>query len=71
MSTSATQPGTTTRAGRSGKGLGIAAAALAIVIAAGFVFAVNQGNEVTGVQTELSRSGADRCRSPCRTGSAE
>jgi hypothetical protein len=47
MSTSATQPGTTTRAGRSGKGLGIAAAALAIVIAAGFVFAVNQGNEVT------------------------
>ena len=54
MSTSATQPGTTTRAGRSGKGLGIAAAALAIVIAAGFVFAVNQGNEVTGVQTELS-----------------
>ena len=54
MSTSATQPGTTTRTGRSGKGLGIAAAALAIVIAAGFVFAVNQGNEVTGVQTELS-----------------
>jgi hypothetical protein len=47
MSTSATQPGTTTRAGRSGKGLGIAAAALAIVIAAGFVFAVNQGNEAT------------------------
>jgi hypothetical protein len=56
MSTSATQPGTTTRAGRSGKGLGIAAAALAVVIAAGFVFAVNQGNEVTesGVQSELS-----------------
>jgi hypothetical protein len=56
MSTSATQPGTTTKAGRSGKGLGIAAAALAIVIAAGFVFAVNQGNEVTGsaVQSELS-----------------
>jgi hypothetical protein len=48
MSTSATQPGTTTRTGRSGKGLGIAAAALAIVIAAGFVFAINQGNEVTG-----------------------
>jgi uncharacterized protein YdhG (YjbR/CyaY superfamily) len=56
MSTSATQPGTTTRAGRSGKGLGIAAAALAIVIAAGFVFAVNQGNEVTGsgVENELT-----------------
>ncbi len=48
MSTSATQSGTTTRAGRSGKGLGIAAAALAVVIAAGFVFAANQGNnEVT------------------------
>ena len=46
MSTSATQPGTTTKAGRSGKGLGIAATALAIVIAAGFVFAVNEGNEV-------------------------
>ena len=34
--------------GRSGKGLGIAATALAVVIAAGFVFAINQGNEVTG-----------------------
>jgi hypothetical protein len=45
MSTSATQSGTTTRAGRSGKGLGIAAAALAVVIAAGFVFAINQGND--------------------------
>jgi len=56
MSTSATQSGTTTKAGRSGKGLGIAAAALAVVIAAGFVFAVNQENEVTGsgVQSELS-----------------
>ena len=48
MSTSAAQPGTTTRTGRSGKGLGIAATALAVVIAAGFVFAINQGNEVTG-----------------------
>ena len=47
MSTSATQPGTTTRAERSGKGLGVAAAALAVVIAAGFVFAINQGNEPT------------------------
>ncbi|HEU5114092.1 MAG TPA: hypothetical protein VFU96_12315 [Acidimicrobiia bacterium] len=56
MSTSATQPGTTTRAGRSGKGLGIAAAALAVVIAAGFVFAVNQGNDATrsAVQSEPS-----------------
>ena len=47
MSTSATQSGTTTRAGRSGKGLGFAAAALAVVIAAGFVFALNQGDEVS------------------------
>jgi hypothetical protein len=47
MSTSAAQPGTTTRTGRSGKGLGIAATALAVVIAAGFVFAINQGNDVT------------------------
>jgi hypothetical protein len=47
MSTSATQSGTTTGAGRSGKGLGFAAAALAVVIAAGFVFALNQGNGAT------------------------
>jgi hypothetical protein len=47
MSTSATQSGTTTGAGRSGKGLGFAAAALAVVIAAGFVFALNQGNQAT------------------------
>jgi hypothetical protein len=47
MSTSATQTGTTTGAGRSGKGIGFAAAALAVVIAAGFVFALNQGNEAT------------------------
>ena len=62
MSTSATQPGTTTRAGRSGKGLGIAAAALAIVIAAGFVFAVNQGNEVNEsvVQSGPAQIAADR-----------
>jgi hypothetical protein len=46
MSTSATQSGTTTT-GRSGKGLGFAAAVLAVVIAAGFVFALNQGNEAT------------------------
>jgi hypothetical protein len=46
MSTSATQSGTTTT-GRSGKGLGFAAAALAVVIAAGFVFALNQGDEAT------------------------
>jgi hypothetical protein len=47
MSTSATQSGTTTGAGRSGKGIGFAAAALAVVIAAGFVFALNQGNDAT------------------------
>jgi hypothetical protein len=45
MSTSATQSGTTT--GRSGKGIGFAAAVLAVVIAAGFVFALNQGNDAT------------------------
>ena len=62
MSTSATQPGTTTRAGRSGKGLGIAAAALAVVIAAGFVFAVNQGNEVdeSVVQSGPAQIAAER-----------
>jgi len=47
MSTSATYSGTTTKAGRSGRGLGMAAVALAIVIATGVVFAVNQGNEAT------------------------
>lgn len=47
MSASATYSGTTTKAGRSGRGLGMAAAALAVVIAAGVVFAVNQGNEAT------------------------
>jgi hypothetical protein len=47
MSTSATQSGTRARVGGSGRGLGIASAALAVVIAAGFVFAVNQGNEAT------------------------
>ena len=62
MSTSATQPGTTTRAGRSGKGLGIAAAALTVVIAAGFVFAVNQGNEVdeSVVQSGPAQIAAER-----------
>ncbi len=62
MSTSATQSGTTTRAGRSGKGLGIAVAALAVVIAAGFVFTVNQGNnEVTVSAAErAARIASDR-----------
>ena len=52
MSTSATHSGTTTRAGRSGKGLGFAAAGLAVVIAAGFVFAVNQGPDVTATDAQ-------------------
>ena len=47
MSASATYSGTTTKAGRTGRGLGMAAAALAVVIASGVVFAVNQGNEAT------------------------
>ena len=47
MSASATYSGTTTKAGRSGRGLGMAAVALAVVIATGVVFAVNQGNEAT------------------------
>ena len=56
MSTSATHSGTTPRVGRSGRGLGTAAAALAVVIAAGFVFAVNQGNETTvsGVEARMA-----------------
>ena len=70
MSTSATQPGTTTRAGRSGKGLGIAAAGLAVVIAAGFVFAINQGNEVDESVVQRVRAGADRCRASRRAGAA-
>lgn len=62
MSTSATHSGTTTRAGRSGKGLGIAAAALAVVIAAGFVFSVNQGNEptVSNASERAAQIAADR-----------
>jgi hypothetical protein len=62
MSTSATQSGTTTGAGRSGKGLGFAAAALAVVIAAGFVFALNQGNEanVTDASTRAAEIAAQR-----------
>ncbi len=62
MSTSATQPGTTTGVGRSGKGLGFAAAALAVVIAAGFVFALNQGDEasVSNASTRAAEIASDR-----------
>jgi hypothetical protein len=60
MSTSATQSGTTT--GRSGKGLGFAAAVLAVVIASGFVFALNQGNDATvsNASTRAAQAEADR-----------
>ncbi len=47
MSTSVIHPGTTRSAGPSGRFVGLAAAALAAVIALGFVFAANQGNEAT------------------------
>ncbi|HEU4917710.1 MAG TPA: hypothetical protein VFV13_14215 [Acidimicrobiia bacterium] len=62
MSTSATQPGTTTGVGRSGKGLGVAAAALAVVIAAGFVLALNQGDEasVSNASTRAAEIASDR-----------
>ena len=62
MSTSATQSGTTTGVGRSGKGLGFAAAALAVVIAVGFVFAFNQGDEVTvsNASTRAAEIASDR-----------
>jgi len=72
MSTSATQSGTTPRVGRSGRGLGIASAALAVVIAAGFVFAVNQGNEATvsGVEARINEA-AFQAESDRLTGLAE
>ena len=62
MSTSATQSGTTIGAGRSGKRLGFAAAALAVVIAAGFVFALNQGNDATvsNASTRAAEIAAER-----------
>ena len=44
MSTSVIHPGTTPQTGRSGRFLGLAAGALAVVITLGFVFAVNQRN---------------------------
>jgi hypothetical protein len=60
MSTSVTRSGTTT--GRSGRGLGFAAAALAVVIAGGFVFALNQGNDATtsNASTQAAEIAAQR-----------
>ncbi len=57
MSTSVIHPGTTPQAGRSGRFIGLAAVALAAVIAVGFVLAANQRNEntVTRVEAVLSQ----------------
>ena len=49
-----TNVGTTSGSGRSGRFLGMAAAGLAVVIAAGFVFALNSGNEPTAVPAHPS-----------------
>ena len=72
MSTSATQSGTTPRVKGSGRGLGIASAALAVVIAVGIVFAVNQGNEATvsGVEARINEP-AFQAESDRLTGLAE
>jgi len=72
MSTSVTRTGTPSRVGGSGRGLGIAATALAVVIAAGFVFAVNQGNEpTTGVVDARINEPAFQAESDRLTGLAE
>ena len=72
MSTSVTRTGTPSRVGGSGRGLGIAATALAVVIAAGFVFAVNQGNEATtGVVDARINEPAFQAESDRLTGLAE
>ncbi|MGH8914476.1 MAG: hypothetical protein ACRDZM_08175 [Acidimicrobiia bacterium] len=57
MSTRVIQPGTTPKAGRSGRFLGMAAVGLAVVIAGGFVFAANQRSEdtVSRVEAVLSQ----------------
>lgn len=47
MSLSATQSGTTRRSEGSGRSFGVAAAVLAVLIAVGVVYTVNQGNETT------------------------
>jgi len=56
MSTSVIHPGTTRSAGPSGRFVGLAAAGLAAVIALGFVFASNQGNEVTAGDVVISQA---------------
>jgi hypothetical protein len=60
MSTSVIHPGTTRSAGPSGRFVGLAAAALAAVIALGFVFSANQGNEATESVTESRVSQAEK-----------
>ena len=60
MSTSVIHPGTTRSAGPSGRFVGLAAAALAVVIALGFVFAANQGNEATESATVSRVSQAEK-----------
>ncbi len=49
MSTNVVRPATTSGSGRPSRFLGVAAAGLAVVVAIGVVFTVNQGNDVTGV----------------------
>lgn len=58
MSTSVINPGTTRSAGPSGRFVGLAAAGLAAVIALGFLFASNQGKEVTESEVDLRVSQA-------------
>jgi len=48
MSTNVVRPATTSGSGRPSRFVGFAAGGLAVVIAIGVVFAVNQGNDVTG-----------------------
>jgi hypothetical protein len=60
MSTSVIHPGTTRSAGPSGRFVGLAAAGLAAVIALGFVFASNQGNEATESESNARVSQAEK-----------
>lgn len=60
MSTSVIHPGTTRSAGPSGRFVGLAAAGLAAVIALGFVFASNQGNEATQSAADVRVSQAEK-----------
>lgn len=59
MSSSATHSGTTPAVGGSGRGLGFAAVVLAVVIAAGVVVSVNQGNDTaTDVNAQINTRAA-------------